>query len=125
MIWGAAKAIDPDTLFVKVEKTGWFGGKSIVDVPLNRALSKGMITPETAKKASSFHADAVDALGYQTVKFDYEWGTLWKSTYHFNGLLKVALKAGYIKIDDAITNKFITEEQAVAGRWKVPVEVTK
>jgi len=132
MIWGAPKAMDPDTIFVKIKQYSYWSGYYYDDMPLNKALAKGLVTPELASK----HQEAIHSLGYQTVKFDYKWDKkdrkytlvgsekdVSKST--FDGLLKVALKKGYISIDQAIARNFITEEQAIAGRWKESVTLSR
>ncbi|HEX2579418.1 MAG TPA: hypothetical protein VHK67_03345 [Rhabdochlamydiaceae bacterium] len=102
---------------IEVEMKGWTG-TYITKVSLESALEKGYITPAQAKEKGHCNDDYLKARGYNEVEFEYK-GALW-GTKTFKGLLRDALRGGYITINEAIEapNNFMTEKQAIEGGWK-------
>jgi hypothetical protein len=106
---------------VKVEKTGWFGGKYTVDMSLDAAIDGKYLTPEgtpwTAEYAirnKKCDIDYATQKGWNIVEFEYKG---WTGTSQLKMKLSSAVRDGYFTWQQAIDRKFITKEQAIKGGW--------
>jgi hypothetical protein len=96
---------------ISVEKITGFGSYQET-VSLSTALEEKWITPKQAVEKGHCTPAYLTARGYDNVTFSYTWFGI---TSVYEGKLKKALRNGYITIEEAIGQRFITKEQAIEG----------